>query len=92
MMTFHGIQAVLHSLAQAEIWCEWVFVRPSSIKSRNCALSELRVKYLIYFMHLLAKIIEEKYRFVFGAHRVQGCFVASVSKWVVRVVQRRWSL
>lgn len=59
-MTFHGIQAVLHSLAQAEVWFEWVFVRPSSNKSSNHALSELRVKGLIYFMHLLENLIEEK--------------------------------
>lgn len=55
MMMFHSIQAVLYSLAQAEVWFEWVFVRPSSNKSCNRALSELRVKDLIYFMHFLEK-------------------------------------
>lgn len=60
MMMFHGIQAVLHSLAQAEVWFKWLFVRPSSNKSCNRALSELRVKVLIYFMCFLEKPIEEK--------------------------------
>lgn len=60
MMTFHSIQAVLHSLAQAEVWFEWVFVRSSSNKSCNRALSELTVKDLIYFMHFLKKTKEEK--------------------------------
>lgn len=36
------------------------FVRPSSNKSCNHTLSELRVKDLIYFMRLLENLIEEK--------------------------------
>lgn len=60
-MTFHDIQTVLHSLAQAEVWFEWVFVKPSCNKSCcSHALSELRLKDLIYFMHFLENPVEEK--------------------------------
>lgn len=79
-------------LAKQKFWFEWVFVRPSSNKSRNRALSELKIKDLIYFMHFLKKNNRGKVECVFGAQRIQSCFVASVLKWVVVVVQGRWSL